>query len=376
MKNFNPARLIQARNWRDYTLDYLAGKLDITKASISLYEKGARTPDKFIQVRLADALNFPISFFYTETPDLSFYPISYRSKANTKKIGKIKADLLKQYAFEMITFLEEYITFKDSTIKPLDVDCLNLSDKQIEKISLDIRKSYGADLSPISELMTFLENRGVFIFLFPSSITDVDGFSCVINSRPYIFINSDFSWDKIRFTLVHELGHILLHSAFDENEKKSKSKEIGQMLEKQAHYFASAFLIPEASFENEFLSTNRNFLLKMKQKWGMSMAAIIYRACQLDLISDSQKESYYVQASKNQERKIEPGNELRDKEHPFIVKLALEGILKKNDIDKNYIRMKLSFPDEILDVVSAGVLRRNEPERQSTPFVFKIPENT
>jgi Zn-dependent peptidase ImmA (M78 family)/DNA-binding XRE family transcriptional regulator len=369
MKCFNSIRLSQARRWRGYSLDYLAGKLDVSKASISLYEKGARKPDTFIQVKLSEALHFPLNFFYTEPDDVSSFQISYRKKANIGKAEEVKSNLIKQFAHDLVELIQENISFKESSIKPLEIDWKILTNENIENFAKEFRKDSGASSGAILELMTFLENRGVFIFLYPNEISSADGFSCVINSRPYIFINKDKSWDRIRYSTAHELGHILLHSADD---KENRSKDDSKNMELQANYFASAFLLPEEIFRNEFVGLNRDFIFKMKLKWGVSMQAIAYRAKSLNLISDAQYESFFIQLSKRGERTKEPGEDIREKEHPFVIKTAIESIIRNTDRNKEYLRSRLALPDELLDILSYGVLSDIETEKPNKQFIFKI----
>lgn len=368
MKTFNPIRLTQARLWNDFSLDYLAGLIHITGASINLYEKGKRKPDNEIQLKLANALDFPIDFFYTPSKDTSFCAISYRKKANTRKIGKQRAELLKQFSFEFIELLSSYVSFKESSLMPQDIEYDTLQNDDIEKIAQDVRQALHAGNAPIQNLMTFLENRGAFIFLYNNEITPVDGFSCINAEHPYIYINENASWDRMRFTLAHELGHIILHSGID---RDALTLSENNMLEEQADLFAAAFLIPQQSFIADFISPSRPFLLKMKETWGVSMAAIIMRAKRLGLITQAQKEYYFTEASRRNERKIECGNNLRPKEQPFIIETVIKSLLDNNVTDKYRLASATHLPHSILKILSFGTLADNQQE-ECNPFVLNF----
>ena len=368
MKTFNPIRLTQARLWNDFSLDYLAGLIHVTRSSINLYEKGKRKPDNIVQLKLANALDFPIEFFYTPSKDTSFSTISYRKKSNTRKIGKQRAELLKHFSFEFVEILSSYVSFKESCILSPDIDYSVLHDDDIENIAQDFRKKFQVGNAPIQNLMTFLENRGVFIFLYNNEITSVDGFSCINAEHPYIYINENASWDRMRFTLAHELGHIILHSGVDRN---MLSTAENNRLEEQADLFAAAFLIPQQSFIADFISPSRPFLLKMKETWGVSMAAIIMRAKQLELITQTQAEYYFTEASRRNERKIESGNNLRPKEQPFIIKTVIESLLNNSIADRFMLASSTHLPNSLLKVLSFGTLSDNHPE-ESNPFVLNF----
>ena len=368
MKTFNPIRLTQARLWNDFSLDYLAGLIHVTKSSINLYEKGKRKPDNEIQLKLANALDFPLEFFYTPSKDTSFSVISYRKKSHTRKIGKQRAELLKHFSFEFIELLSSYVSFKESCLIPQEREYETLQNDDIEKIAQNVRHALRAGNAPIQNLMTFLENRGAFIFLYNNEITSVDGFSCINAEHPYIYINENASWDRMRFTLAHELGHIILHSGID---RDALTLPENNLLEEQADFFASAFLIPQQSFIADFISPSRPFLLKMKETWGVSMAAIIMRAKQLELITQTQAEYYFTEASRRNERKIECGNNLRPKEQPFVIETVIKSLLNSNVTDKYILASATHLPQPILKMLSFGTLADNQAEEMN-PFVLKF----
>ncbi len=368
MKIFNPVRLTQARNWNNYSLEYLAGKIGVTKASIGLYEKGARKPDEFVQIRLADALHFPIEFFYKPAFSTSNSRISYRKKSSTQKKTENRVELLKQFSIEFTDMLSGYVNFKESLIEPLDVSFEELTNSDIEDIALKLREEFNAGLGPINNLMTFLENRGAFIFVYDNSIADVDGFSCMYSSHPYIFINSDMAWDRMRFTLAHELGHIILHSGVDDSERQNK--DLYKVIEAQANVFAGAFLFPKTSFVNEFMGINNNFLLELKKKWGMSKSSLVMRARLLDIISETQESSFFVGASRRKELKVEEGANLREKESPFLIEAVVNTLLQKN-VDFYTLKSQSGLPEELLYTISSKTLI-DKKEENRYPFALNF----
>ena len=371
MNVFYPIRLTQARSWNSMSLDYLAGMIGVTKASISLYERGTRKPDAFIQVRLANALQFPVEFFYTPPIDTSVSQISYRKKANTKKARQIRAELFKQFSIEFVELLSSYVHFKDTSLSIDDVvSPEDLSGVDIEMIALKARQQFNAGLGPIQNVMTFLENRGAFIFLYDSNFFPMDGFSCIHDGHPYIYINQDSSWDRIRLTLAHELGHILLHSGVDRSARMSA--EFYTRLERQANRFAGAFLCPKDSFLKEFICIDPSVLLELKKKWGVSKAALVKRARQLNLITATQEKSYFTGASRRKERIIEEGNALRAKEEPFVIKTILKSLLSQQIIDRYFLNARCNLSADLTNVLSFGVLQDMPAEEPLPPFTLQF----
>src|SRR5690606_10379613 len=104
------------------------------------------------------------------------------------------------------------------------------------------------------------------------------------NSPPMIFYNSALATDRLRFTLAHELGHLVMHDVPSETQ------------EEEADLFASEFLMPENDIRPQF---RRKLSLKvfasMKPYWKVSMAALVYKSHQLGELSDSQYRYYNIE---------------------------------------------------------------------------------
>ncbi|MDR1268908.1 MAG: ImmA/IrrE family metallo-endopeptidase, partial [Planctomycetaceae bacterium] len=130
----------------------------------------------------------------------------------------------------------------------------------------------------------------------------LDGFSGYRGSNPVLVLNKQYVTDRLRFTALHEVGHLLLKIAPHFPEKEQ---------EKICHRFAGAMLVPEEVFVAEF-GGNRNRLTQkeltdIKEGYGISIAAIMARAKDLKLISDLFYRSFRIKYNKWGWRKQEPG---------------------------------------------------------------------
>ncbi len=104
--------------------------------------------------------------------------------------------------------------------------------------------------------------------------------------------------DRQRFTLAHELGHVLLHSACPPPDSSEQAK----LIEKQAHRFAAAFLLPGDAFLEDLATTGTNrvtlsTLVALKERWGVAIKAMVMRLQQLTRIDPDQARSLYKQIS-------------------------------------------------------------------------------
>jgi Zn-dependent peptidase ImmA (M78 family) len=116
---------------------------------------------------------------------------------------------------------------------------------------------------------------------------------------PLILINTGLSADRQRFTLLHELGHLVMHELPNDDQ------------ESQANRFAGEFLAPADEIQPQLAGlTVRDFgrLAELKLVWGMSMAALIQRAFDLECISANQFKSFRIRLNQYGWARREPGD--------------------------------------------------------------------
>jgi Zn-dependent peptidase ImmA (M78 family) len=92
--------------------------------------------------------------------------------------------------------------------------------------------------------------------------------------------NDSVSVERKRFTIAHELGHILMHSSsFDECCDEEKAEE-----EDEANQFAAELLMPQEGFRKEWSQMIGlhwvDAVLQVKQCFGVSYRTVLYRLCQ------------------------------------------------------------------------------------------------
>lgn len=103
-----------------------------------------------------------------------------------------------------------------------------------------------------------------------------------------IYLATDTSVERDRFTLAHELGHYVLHylwpkSRGDELGKCKASRYGSDRAEWEANWFAAAFLMPHKEFAAEYGETSGN-IRSIAEYFGVSQAAAKVRASALNLI--------------------------------------------------------------------------------------------
>jgi Zn-dependent peptidase ImmA (M78 family) len=165
----------------------------------------------------------------------------------------------------------------------------------IDDIAGDVRAaSDHENTGPIHNLTAAMERAGVCLVPIVG-LPDISGLSSWVDGRPVIGVATGVPGDRFRFTLAHEVGHLLMHSRHSD------------IAESEANQFAGALLFPRSEFEEAMPDHPqlRDFV-SLKSSWGVSIAALIYRAHELDYIDDSRYRALQIQMSKW--RKHEPGS--------------------------------------------------------------------
>jgi len=105
--------------------------------------------------------------------------------------------------------------------------------------------------------------------------------------------------NRQRFTVAHELGHLVLHKGGRYVDKgttlRFRDRESGtgsQVEERQANQFAAALLMPATWVRREFAKHPFDFgddeaLTEMCRKFGVSSQAMVYRLVNLALLNES-----------------------------------------------------------------------------------------
>ena len=134
------------------------------------------------------------------------------------------------------------------------------------------------------DLTGYIERAGIFVFHADLEPIDVDGLTLRLPGLPPIIVlNRHLLGDRLRFTLAHELGHLVMQSVPSPD------------MEKEANEFASALLIP-ADDIRPYLQGRRidlSLLALLKPVWRVSMAALLGTAKNLNYLGPGQAQSLW-----------------------------------------------------------------------------------
>jgi Zn-dependent peptidase ImmA (M78 family) len=245
----------------------------------------------------------------------------FRALLSTNKKERTAQSIKLEYLAQIYLVLSEYIDFPKINIPKIEFLSTNNPNEleaeqeigKLEEISIQLRCCWNLGEGPIADLRYILESNGVVVTCLNTNSEKIDAFSqrTIINDgEMFIIAISSIGQTsaRARFDMAHELGHILLHPWSEDIELISR--EEFKARERQANTFASAFLLPRSSFIKDvsFYPTTLDYYKHLKQKWNVSISAMIYRAYYLKVISFNQYQYLMRQVSKNGWREKEPGD--------------------------------------------------------------------
>lgn len=345
----NHSLLETARESRCYTQKEAAIRIGISQAKLSKAERGEQTLGDDMLEKVAQAYDYPVSFFYgnqDSSPEGHMYfrrRLSGSAKLYASIIAKTK--ILKRAIDE----LAPSVDLPECKFQPFDTQL-----DTPEEIARKTRYLLGIYKGRMPNLTTLIEANGIIIISFDFGTDKLDGLS-TITSKGYkvIFMNSEMPNDRKRFSLAHELGHMIMHM--------ETTPKFPEEVENEANRFASELLMPCDEIRNSLYKLNLGKLADLKRSWHVSIKSLIYRAHALKTITDQQNRNWQINYSKNGYNKEEPV--LLPKEKPQL----MAGII-------NLFKNELSYDDQ--DLMHMTNINRNDFNEyfMSAKLSFKLTE--
>lgn len=359
---FNGDRLKTARIYRSMTLAELGKSLDLSKQTLSSYENNKGNPDFSTVIKLSKTLHFPINYFFQEKNiNITSGTTYFRSLSSTSKKSR-SAEITKvEFIGALYEALYNYIAFPVLNLPKININNQNLKYEEIENVATKLREFWNLGYDPINDLQYTLEENGLIVTGMNVADQKIDAYSQVVNIdgiENYIIVLSVGNKGKVRinFDLAHELGHILLHPWTEDIETLSNDEFKDR--ERQANKFASSLLLPKETFSKDCsrYPTELEYYIRLKKKWGVSIQAMLYRAYDLDIISNNQFQYLMRQISSKGWRKKEPGDTphvLNENIFKMGIELLLDNNYTKQDVTNIFEESSINlFSDEIEELLN------------------------
>ena len=255
----------------------------VSAQAIGKYERGEMMPSSTVAIALADALEVSLSYLLSPTT-VSLESVEFRKLASTKAKERAAVE------GEVLDNVDRYLQVEQ--ILGLDIPgedgpdgtLFRIDDvEDVEEAAASARTDWNLGSGPIPDMTELLEERGIKVFTLtlPGS---VDGLSCRVRRSggddvPVVVCSMGKSLERQRFTIAHELGHLVLDIPASVPEEKA------------CHRFAGAFLVPGDELFREVGRRRMNFgfdeLIEIKHIFGISAAALVMRMRDLGIITQA-----------------------------------------------------------------------------------------
>ncbi len=315
-----------ARQFRGLTQKEAAPKLEVAQAVLSRLENDLIEIDDNLIRKASGAYNLPEEFFAaTETvygPPVSVHTmLRGKSDVSAREVDMITAELNIRL-FHLRRFLENVDYKPTADFRILDVEQFD----SVDQIAGLVRAHWQVTTGPIKNLTALVERAGIIVAFSGFKGSSVSGVTFrAPGNPPIILLNKHHPADRLRFTLAHELGHVIMH------------RFPTAIMEGEANEFASSFLLPPTEMKGVFLGRKitLELLAALKKEWRVSMQALIMSAQHTGSILPNQARYLFQQMSERGWRLREPAELDFAIEQPNV----LASIIKTHT---SYLRFNMS----------------------------------
>lgn len=328
----NPDMIVLARESRGLSQNELAKHLHVTQGKISKIEHGLLGVSPEMVGRLVEELKYPEQFFYQRfqvfPAEMHFY--RRHKTLSAKKQVEILAmmNIRRKHVKELLDDAE--IEFRP--LPECDLDDYNNSPEEVARA---VRHFLRLPRGPIQNMTKVLEDAGVIVIHLDVDTRLFSGASMHAEKPNFIiFVNKDMPGDRLRFTLAHELGHIVMHRLPTPN------------MEDEADRFASEFLMPAREIAQYLKNLALDKLPGLKKFWKVSMAALLKQALNVKGITERQYQYLWTQMGKANYRLREPPELDIPQEKPSLLGELIELHLKELGYTVEQLSEKLAYKAE------------------------------
>jgi len=286
----------------------------VSHATIANYERGKTLPPLDVVAALADLYGLPVNWFLQHHSVMT--NVCYRAlkKVGVKDKRKFEADAqrwLEGYR-RLETELGEHLRNKLPNFR--------IGGNESSKLVADrLRSELGLEERPVPSVIEVLHSFGLRVISISTSAS-IDGLSAKVEEESVVVLNSRLSNDRVRLNAAHELGHHLYDASRCVHTLSDAQRET------VAFEFASHFLMPATKLEAAFDGYSMLRLIEYKKMYGISLAAMIYRARKQGLLSVRIYRMLWREFAKRGWRKTEPGDVAVDR--PLRLEKMLESAVR------------------------------------------------
>jgi Zn-dependent peptidase ImmA (M78 family)/transcriptional regulator with XRE-family HTH domain len=277
MVSVNRDMLTLARESRHKTQTSLAEDIGVAHSTISKAESGAVEPGDDLVAGYVKHLRYPVEFFLAKAPDARLPVPFYRKKKS--KVGPSELRTIEAQMRILCMHVDRLLRSVEAPpLRIPHVDLAKESARSASDVAHDLRLAWNVSHGPIDSMTALIEANGCFVIPWHFDVPGVDALSMHPDGLPpVIMIDPSMPGDRMRFTLAHELAHVILHHGvlFPAGD-----------VEEEADAFAAEFLMPRDEIRPFLSGLTLERAAQLKMRWRTSIASIIVRASDLEAIKE------------------------------------------------------------------------------------------
>jgi Zn-dependent peptidase ImmA (M78 family)/transcriptional regulator with XRE-family HTH domain len=308
---YNPAMVTLAREMRGLTQTELATKIGVPQGTVSKLESGTLSITDELVRAIAQGLQLPESFFSQMDAVHPFGSTTFYHR----RLQSVPAGILRKiearvnvYRFHATRLLKATDLDRRCRFRRIDKDEYGGDIREIAELT---RAGWNMPAGPVHNVIKSVESAGGIVIRFDFGTSKMFGLSEWNPPAPPLFFlnnNPEISADRDRFTLAHELGHVLLHAMPNPD------------MEKEANRFASEFLMPAKEIRAHLTPPIKlHTVARLKPFWKVSMAALIECAVDLGVINANQHVYLRMQLQQKGYSRREPAELDFPRERPTLL---------------------------------------------------------
>jgi Zn-dependent peptidase ImmA (M78 family)/DNA-binding XRE family transcriptional regulator len=350
MPEIIPERIREARESVGLTDEQFADAIGVSRQSIGHYETGISSPRGDVFSKIIAITKQPPSFFTAVRKKSAerFRMPNWRSLKRMQRPDRLRIGRRLEWAFYIFEYLSTYVSLPPVNLPQIEFDFERDENERIEEIAESLRHFWKLGFGPIVDLAPVLEYNGFVLVEEPVTCADMDAVSRWQGGRPFVLYARDIDSNPRKlFNLAHELGHIILHTSLEVNSK------VLDKMESQANYFAGAFLLPRTTFPLEVANTSLDYLISLKDRWRVSVAAMVYRCKELDILRPYQVKYIWRQMNARNMRKREPLDSAYALSRPIVLASAFVMIVNAKRKSATQIAEELALNPADIESLAA-----------------------
>lgn len=285
-------------------VEKLPARLKVSHVTLASYENGTSVPPVNVLAGLADIYHRTVTWFLDSREALG----SFRYRHLKSRVG-----LHEQRQFEALVgkWIDAYFNLQKHLrigVGPQKKAFRPAGDLDPEALAETVRCHY-LDLDesqPIQNMVFVLESFSAWALELKSSF-GIEGAAAKHGHEFVVVISPEVSNTRLRMNAAHELAHVLYDDC------KLQLGWTDAEVEKKAHDFATSLLMPDSQLREAFEGTSFLKLIQYKERFGVSLLAMIYRAEKQQIINTTTSRWLWNEMTRRGWRNTEPGYVWRDR---------------------------------------------------------------